>query len=59
MKLNLKHLQKELDAQAHHFAVNLDIAGFSVNDCLAYVCLQRVDCLMAMMKHKPPKTVRF
>eukprot|EP00434_Breviolum_minutum_P013995 symbB.v1.2.012343.t1/scaffold826.1/size159518/10 len=25
MKLNLKHLQKELDAQAHHFAVNLDI----------------------------------
>lgn len=58
MKLNLKHLQKELDAQAHHFAVNLDIAWFSVNDFLAYVCLQRVDCLMAMMKHKP-KTVRF
>lgn len=37
MKLNLKHLQKELDAQAHHFAVNLDIAGFSVNDFLAFL----------------------
>lgn len=61
MKLNLKHLQKELDAQAHHFAVNLDIAGFSVNDFLAYFACNElidVDCLMAMMKHKP-KTVRF
>ncbi len=38
MKVNLKHLQKELDAQAHHFAVNLDIAGFSVNDLLASAC---------------------
>ena len=29
MKTNLNYLQREMDGQAHHFAVNLEIAGVS------------------------------